>query len=144
MPVGRGWLICKISVKSFRDKFVHLLVKLLVTCFSSFLLVFWFRLIFDFEFNAICNQFPLILPHNLNYLFFALLAHLFFSFFFIYFSFWFSFTNMIYSKFISKPVNFLPFALLQFFIIMSYHLHLFTLSHSQPPTSHLPLPLRLG
>ena len=44
----------------------------------------------------------------------------------------------------SKPVNFLPFALLQFFIIMSYHLHLFTLSHSQPPTSHLPLPLRLG
>ena len=48
---------------------------------------------------------------------------------------------MIYSKFMSKPVNFLPFALFQFFILISYHLHLFTLSYSQPPTSPLsPLP----
>ena len=47
---------------------------------------------------------------------------------------------MIYSKFMSKPVNFLPFALFQFFILISYHLHLFTLSYSHPPTSPLPLP----
>ena len=38
----------------------------------------------------------------------------------------------------SKFVNFSPIALLSF--IISYHPHLFTLSLSQPPTSHLPSP----
>ena len=135
-----GLLICKISAKIFQDKFIQLLVNLRVNfSWSSGSDLSFLPNSMSFAINF------LLFCHTIKIIIFLLLctAHPFFYllliFFIFLFSFWFSFIVNL-CKFMSKPVNFLPFALLQFFIIISYHPHLFTLSHSQPPTSPLPPP----
>ena len=111
---------------------------------SLFPWVDWFRLLFVFVFNPLLfsgNVSLKILPHNFNHKFVAFLIHFFIFLFLFSFLFFFSFLkNMIFSKFVSKPVNFRH--LLYYNLSSSSHIILifFTLSHSQPPISPLPLP----
>ena len=101
--------------------------------------------LFAFRFNMICSkfasvniatQFKLTLP--LHYSSILSLIFLFFFNFQFSFFFCFRFSNMIYSKFLSKPVNF--FAICS---ISIFHPHLISSSSFYPlllPSSHLPSP----
>ena len=86
----------------------------------------------------IATQFKLTLPLHYS----SILSLIFLFFFNVQFSFFSVFVCQIWFtvNFCLNLSTFLPFALFQFFILISYHLHLFTLSYSHPPTSPLPLP----